>query len=437
MKSLKIYILLLILIPFNSISQTLEEDLLDAAYENDEKEIFELLRRGADVNTKTDLGVTPLMYAVQNGNYLISEELLKAGANPNISSKGTPAALINAVLNNDTALVYLLLEYGANPNTVHYWEQKTPLLYTIKKNNFVLTELLLLYGANPNKEINYITPLIQTINSKADTSIINLLIKYGADVNKQNESGYTPLMQSVFYNNIKAAKILLKNGANPEIKDKKEEKNALDYAYKYHLVEMCDLLMPYFKKDAKKYHKKALFDDFQKMAKKIRKTTGKKYLTPFFTHFVIAPKIIFTYDDLFMGAKLAFSEARFNMDVYCGILPRLFRKRVFISQSTNNSLQLWEKRTVLFFGIQKNINLAYKDEKVFGMYLRTSGNYSLGEYYGSSIKLKKGFVPSASIGYWSKVNFFRFSAGYTFMPLQTNFPHYISLCFAFYIPLKR
>ena len=76
-------------------------------------------------------------------------------------------------------------------------------------------------------------------------------------------------MQAVFYNNLSAAKILLNNSTDPKIKSD-EEKNALDYAVEYHLMEMTNLLLPYFKDQSKEYHQKALQNNFTQLAKNIR-----------------------------------------------------------------------------------------------------------------------------------------------------------------------
>lgn len=418
-------------------SQTINEEFLVAVYENDELKIFELMRKNVNVNTISIKGTSPIMYSVQNGNYLITKKLLDTGADPNYQSKNSPPALINAIINNDTALVFLLLEYGADPTIIENTERKYPLLYAIERNNFVLVDLLFWYGANANQNSNNIIPLFYAIEYNADTSIVNLIIENNANINAQNINGFTPLIEAVLYNNINVTKILLQKNANTEIRDYTSEKyNALDYAYKYHLTEITELLLPYYKDDAKKYHSIALSQDYLIGAKKIRQITGKKYLNPVISNITIAPSMLFTYNDLYMGGKIGFKEARYNIETNIGVLPRLFKKRILLEESPNNYLQLWEKRTMLFFEVNKNFNLVYSDDNISGIYIKAGGNFSFGSYDGILIDYQKPFVPSFGLGMWSKKDFIKFSLGYEYLPIQTNFAHFVKLDLIFYLPFK-
>ena len=75
-----------------------------------------LIRAGADVNkVSADRKYSPLMDAVQIGNFENSSLLLKSAANPDLQSEDGQTALILAVGRHDPKLVALLLKYGANP----------------------------------------------------------------------------------------------------------------------------------------------------------------------------------------------------------------------------------------------------------------------------------------------------------------------------------
>jgi len=435
---IKISFLLIFLYAFLlSHSQTLNENFLIAVYDNDELKIFDLMRKGADVNAKTNKGVTPIMYSVQNGNYMITKKLLDAGAEVNYQSKLSPPPLINALINNDTAIAYLLLEYGANPNIVENLEKKYPLLFAIDQNNYVLSDLLLWYGANPNLSSDDITPLFYAIDYNADTSIVNLLIENGADINAVNKNGFSPLIETVFYDNTDIAKILLAKNADTQIRDKTSENfNAIDYAYKYHLEDMTKLLLPYYTNDAKKYHTKALMNNYLIGAKQIRQITDKKYYSPVISNILISQTTMFSIDDFYLGGKIGFKEARYNFDTHIGVLPRLFRKRILIEQSPNNYLQLWEKRTILFFELVKNFNIVYSDENVSGIYFNAVANFSFGDYKGINIEYLRPFAPSVGAGIWTRKSFMKYSLAYEYLPIQTSFPHFIKLQFSFVIPFN-
>src|SRR5206468_2919745 len=55
-----------------------------ASYRDDMESVDALLRAGAKVNARNDLGVTPLWNAAQNGSAAMVKRLLSAGADPNL-----------------------------------------------------------------------------------------------------------------------------------------------------------------------------------------------------------------------------------------------------------------------------------------------------------------------------------------------------------------
>lgn len=59
----------------------------------DENRVSELIAYGVNVNARSILGSTALMYAAKNGYTEIAEMLLKAGAEPNLrTNKGSSAS---------------------------------------------------------------------------------------------------------------------------------------------------------------------------------------------------------------------------------------------------------------------------------------------------------------------------------------------------------
>ena len=130
-----LFLILQLLIFLNIYAQSIDYDLINAVYNNNEKAIFDLLRKGANPNATTSSGITPLMYAVQNGNYFICKKLISSGADVNNTNKNLVPPLNNAIMNSDTGIVLLLLENGANPNTIDYVNYQTPLILSIEKNN--------------------------------------------------------------------------------------------------------------------------------------------------------------------------------------------------------------------------------------------------------------------------------------------------------------
>ncbi len=128
-----------------------------------------LIDAGADMNAQDTSGRTALHYAAKGGRYEAMELLLQSGANPNIRSKsgGTPLALTAGFRHYDA--MEMLLKYGADPN-IPYYDGDTPLMVAAEQ------------GFSPEN--------------------IELLLKYKADANQQNENGYNAIMKFSHYHNI-------------------------------------------------------------------------------------------------------------------------------------------------------------------------------------------------------------------------------------------
>jgi len=82
---------------------------------------------------------------------------------------------------------------------------RTPLLMAINKNQIDFTEFLIISGADVNYTEAYILPLEEAIetaankldfskNKKLDISVIQLLLKYHADVKQKDRENETPLI---------------------------------------------------------------------------------------------------------------------------------------------------------------------------------------------------------------------------------------------------
>lgn len=417
-------------------SQQIDQDLINASYNNNEKEVIELLRKGAKPDATTDEGVTSLMYAVQNGNLFIVQRLLEAGANPNIASFDIPAALENAVINNDTAISYILLKNNANPNIIDSANKMCPIFYAIENKNYVITDLLLYYGADPNTNIKSITPLEYAIYNQSDTSIINLLLKYGANPNFETSSGFTPLLYSIDQKNTDYAKLLLKNGAIATQKSLISDLDPLEYAIKKGSKEFVDLLLPYYSGNLNNYHSLALSQQFSYAASQIRKQTDKKYMMPVFGQFIFCANSLFTYNDLFAGAKIGLTESRYNFDFKVGISSRLFPKAILYEQSENNFLQLREKRAMYSVEINKYFTLKTRPDFSYGILLNGTTYFSYGSYNGIILPIQKKTVFAPAVGFWYKKGIGKFNLSYNYLSFDTNWPIYFSLDAMILIPMK-
>lgn len=74
-----------------------------------------------------------------------------------------------------------------------------------------------------------------------DITKVQELITAGANLNHQDEYGYTALIWAACYNKIEMVKVLLSSGADKEIEDI-EKHNALFWANYYNNLEVTDIL---------------------------------------------------------------------------------------------------------------------------------------------------------------------------------------------------
>jgi len=170
---------------------------------------------------------TKLMHAVFDNDLKQVRQLLKGGADIDDYNNNKTTALHMGVAKNHKKIVQLLLAKGADIE-VKNKHGLTPLFFAVEKENLQMLELLIKHGAN----IDAVTDMGETplsyafINSKK--SMIKPLIQNGADVDRPTKHGDTCLFNAVIFGQIELTKLLLENGADIDIKN-----NAQKYVYDY------------------------------------------------------------------------------------------------------------------------------------------------------------------------------------------------------------
>ena len=84
-----------------------------------------LIRAGANVNAASRYGMTPIIFAAQNGEPAVVAALLKAGANPNSALPEGETALMTAARTGSVESIKLLVETGAKIDTKEQWQGQT------------------------------------------------------------------------------------------------------------------------------------------------------------------------------------------------------------------------------------------------------------------------------------------------------------------------
>lgn len=229
-----------------------ERDAHHYAQSSKVKKIAALLiaNEGDELAAKT--GGQTLTRAILNKDMVAVQALLESGVNPDEIEEQERTPLMWACNYPKPEVVKLLLKHGANPNFVVGETGKTAMTYVltdsiqfvhgspqdIKKTYLTIIRALLDAGLDADAPIDPKgnTPLIYVARldyfAGLNNTICEELLEGGADANKANLKGQTPLMafaergDEQEYN---IAELLLENGANPALTDA-DSNTALMYA---------------------------------------------------------------------------------------------------------------------------------------------------------------------------------------------------------------
>jgi uncharacterized protein len=151
-----------------------------------------LLKKGADVDERDAVGVTALMLAAKSGRLEVVKVLLAAGADPNAAG-GVAHGGVFSVLT-------LALNRG-NGN----WQE--------------VFDTLVAAGAKVNPPGNHPASPLEEAISQRDVGMIKAMLARGADVNRKNGVGHTPLVAAIAVAEpeVEVVKVLLGAGADPNL----------------------------------------------------------------------------------------------------------------------------------------------------------------------------------------------------------------------------
>ena len=151
-----------------------------------------LLKKGADVDIKGDVGYTALYAASRQGHTATVELLLKAGASTALDDINGMTQLHLFCVRGMQDEVTSLLKGGADID-IYDNDKWTPLMYAIHHKHHSTIDLLLKAGANPNlKNSNGQTALMIAARLN-DYESVKQLLAAGADPRAKDEKGHNSL----------------------------------------------------------------------------------------------------------------------------------------------------------------------------------------------------------------------------------------------------
>ena len=159
----------------------------------------EVLKLGALLEHKDNLGFTPLISAALLGYPQVSNTLLDKGANIEARNKDGQTALMISVLglaanqvdisaagdnrwhNRWEEVVKLLLERGANVNTTDN-RGVSPLFIAIFSQDYLLFRMLINAGASVNHKLPSGVSMLRFAKIGSSSEVVDLLISHGAEL---------------------------------------------------------------------------------------------------------------------------------------------------------------------------------------------------------------------------------------------------------------
>ena len=178
-------------------------------------------------NTKHD---TPILWATRGNHINLVRWLIEKGANVNgMNDKGS-TALYWAVRYGFVELTHILLEQGrADVNMKRKLGLVCPIILASAFGNTEILELLIRYGANVNTQIRRGETALHHAAAWGNEDAIDILLSHTKDIDFADEKGDTAITLAAQSNEPNVVQLLVSRGADPAHKNQ-EGKNAWTYA---------------------------------------------------------------------------------------------------------------------------------------------------------------------------------------------------------------
>lgn len=200
---------------------------LDAALEAEDAPLVQKIlatRQVTDLESKTERGWTPLLFALNSNSRDCVLAVLDAGANVNAAAGGmgeTPLTYaVGDYYGASPLMVSLLLARGADPNLLPLNPQEGPLLTAAKDGKEAIMMLLLDHGANIEQGDTWRNTAAHIAAANGHAGVIRILAAHGADLSRLGSGSETPLEKAIIHHNREAFEALLDCGADSAVANK-------------------------------------------------------------------------------------------------------------------------------------------------------------------------------------------------------------------------
>lgn len=388
-------------------------NLMVASGKGYSSEIVRLIQHmGADVNSQTDQGVTPLIYAVANNKPEAVSTLLTFEPNIDGFTIFNENALLIAAKNGYFEVTEILIRAGASINAGDRYGA-APIHYATVNGFADIVDMLIYYDADINyKTSDGSTPLMASVWA-GNTEIADLLIRNGARVEEKDNDGNTPFLLAAWFDDTVMMNVLYRHGANVfETNDKGQ--NALTLAIMSETEGGVEYLLgieknwsgptgsitdPYAV--AAGYGRKEVLELLKK-----NNVPGK--LRYGFDHVTLSVTPRFSTHDSYAGGSLSFTEPYLNLGFMIGIDTKLWYTRVLMKESENTFYQYFDRGSLVYAGFFKNYRIGGNSEKLVTQFSPSLlAGYSFGNRFKGSNKIPESkikIIPAISFN-WTFRNF--------------------------------
>ncbi|MEE6524857.1 hypothetical protein FKM82_024542, partial [Ascaphus truei] len=205
-----------------------------------------LLRAGADANSASNFGFTPLALAAQNGYTDVMEILIQKGANVMSQASDSASILFEAAAAGNPGGLSLLLEYGADANVPKH-SGHLPIHRAAYRGHLSALKKLVPVTDNAAIKRSGMSP-VHSAAAGGHPECLDLLLRSGFDVNfmlaQRVQKGYDDERKSALYfavsnGDVSSAHLLLDAGAHPN----QDPVNCLQVALRMGNYELVNLLL--------------------------------------------------------------------------------------------------------------------------------------------------------------------------------------------------
>lgn len=207
-----------------------------------------LLDSGADVNSVDAVGMNSLFYASYNGDYEMVKILIDAGIDLKHLDDNGDSALRYSINGKNFEIMKLLIEKGSDIYLINYENQSMwSFVFSEGGNLEMLQYLVEVVGLDLEKRensANEATPLhLASIGNKPE--VVEYLLNKGAEVNSKSckSEEVTPLFYAAHSGNLNIVKLLIGAGATQHFNHLKTKQSPFDIAIQQKHLDVAKYLL--------------------------------------------------------------------------------------------------------------------------------------------------------------------------------------------------